>query len=64
MALQSPVGQDLLIHEVSHTTTQGLLWTSFQLVAETSTWQHNNNKRQAFMPPLGLEPTISAGERP
>ena len=38
-----PVGQDLLIHEVSrsHKTTSsqsvGLLWTSDQLVAETST---------------------------
>ena len=40
-----PVGQDLPIHEVSrsHTTTQqsvGLLQTSDQLVAETSTQQH------------------------
>ena len=40
------MGQGLLIHEVSwsHTTTHqsvGLLWTSDQLVAETSTWQHS-----------------------
>ena len=40
------MGQGLLIHEVSrsHSTTHphsvGLLWTSDQLVAETSTWQH------------------------
>jgi hypothetical protein len=39
---QPPVGQSLLIHEVSrsHTTTHqsvGLLWKSEQLVAETST---------------------------
>jgi hypothetical protein len=39
-----PVGQGLLIHEVSrsHTTTHqiGLLWTSDKLVAETSSWRH------------------------
>ena len=40
-----PVGQKLLIHEVSrsHSDTPqsiGLLWTSDQLVAETSTCQH------------------------
>jgi hypothetical protein len=40
-----PVGQGLLIHKVSRpqTTTHqsvGLLWTSDQLVAETSTSQH------------------------
>ena len=45
MELQPPVVQCLLIHEVSrsHTTSQqsaGLLWTSDQPVAETSTWQH------------------------
>ena len=42
----------------------GLLWTSDQLVAKTSTWQHNTHNRQMYMPPLGFEPTISAGERP
>jgi hypothetical protein len=39
----SPVaGFSLLVFEVpwSHTTTVGLLWTSDQSVAETSTWQH------------------------
>ena len=44
LARQPPVGQGLLIHEVSrsHITTHsvGLLLTSDQLVAETSTWQH------------------------
>ena len=37
-----PVGQGLLIHEVSrsHTTTVGLLWKSDQPFAETSTWQN------------------------
>jgi hypothetical protein len=45
-SLPPPVGQRLLIHEVSrsHTTTyhsrEDFLWTSDQLVAETSTWQH------------------------
>ena len=44
-ARQHPVCQGLLIHEVprSHNDTPqsvGLLWTSDQFVAETSTWQH------------------------
>ena len=25
---------------------------------------HNTHNRQTFMPPVGFEPTISAGERP
>ena len=25
---------------------------------------HNTHNRQTFMPPMGFEPTISAGERP
>jgi hypothetical protein len=41
----------------------GLLWTSDQLVAETSTWQHTIH-RQTSMPSVGFEPTIAAGERP
>ena len=42
-----------------------LLWTSDQPVAETSTWQHTTlHNRQTSMPPVGFEPTISAGERP
>ena len=45
MVQQRPVGQGLLIVEDSwsHSDTPhsvGLLWTSDQLVAETSTWQH------------------------
>jgi hypothetical protein len=39
----------------------GLLWTSDQLVAETSTWQHT---QQTPMPLVVFEPTIAAGERP
>jgi len=38
----------------------GLLWTGDQPVAETSTWQHTTLTTD---PPLGFEPTISAGER-
>ena len=42
----------------------GLLWTSDQLVAETSTWQHKTlTTDNTSMPPVGFEPTISAGER-
>jgi len=57
LARQPPVGLGLPIHEVSrsHTTTRqsvGFLWTSDQLIAETSTWQHTTLK------------TISARERP
>ena len=42
-----PVGHGFLIHEVSRSHTQndapqsvGFLWTSDQLVAQASTWQH------------------------
>ena len=40
-------------------TTVGLLWMNDRLVAETSTWQHNNQNRQTSMPKVGFEPTIS-----
>ena len=43
----------------------GLLWTSDQLVAETSTGTtHNIHNRQTSMTTVGFKPTISAGERP
>ena len=43
----------------------GLLWTSDQLIAETSTWQHTTlNNRQISVLPVGFEPMISAGEQP
>ena len=42
----------------------GLLWTSDQPDAETSTWQNTTHNRQKSMPPAGFEPTISAGEQP
>jgi len=59
-------GHGLLIVEYSWSRSDtphslGLLWTSDQLVAETSTWQHN---RQTGMPQAGFEPTIPASERP
>jgi hypothetical protein len=38
----------------------GLLWTSDELVAETSTRQHT---QQTAMPPAGFETTIAEGER-
>jgi len=36
---------------------------SDQLVAETSTLQHTTLTTDTSMPPVGFEPTISAGER-
>ena len=54
--------------EITHNDASqsvGLLWTSDQLVAETSTWQHTTLATDnTSMPPVGFEPTISAGERP
>ena len=50
------------LNDASHLA--GLLWTSDELVAETTTWQHNTHSRQTSLPPLGFEPTISAGDRP
>jgi hypothetical protein len=53
--------------EITHSDTPqsvGLLWTSDQPVAETSTCQtHNTHNRQTSMPPVGFEPAIPAGER-
>jgi hypothetical protein len=43
----------------------GLLWTSDQLIAETSTWQHTTlNRHPCPSTPVGFEPTISAGRPP
>ena len=43
----------------------GLLWTSDQLVAETSTWQHTQHSQHTNVhAPVGFEPTVSVGERP
>ena len=47
MALRPNAGQDLLIQEVSvsqrHTSFGRFLWTSDQLLAETSNWQHTQH---------------------
>jgi hypothetical protein len=43
----------------------GLLWTSDQLVAETSTWQHATLTTDKLLcPPVEFEHTIWASERP
>jgi hypothetical protein len=42
----------------------GLIWTSNQLVAEISIYQHTTFTTEKHMPQMGFEPTISAGERP
>jgi hypothetical protein len=43
----------------------GLLWTSDQPDAETSTWQHKHTQEtNIHAPPVGFEPTIPASARP
>ena len=71
LARQAPVGQRLLIHEVSrsHTTTNHSRQDSSGRVISSSQRPlylraHNTHSRQTSMPPVGFEPTISAGERP
>ena len=70
MALRPNAGHSLLILEVSrsHTTTHhsrqdssGRVISSSQRLLPDNTNTHN---RHTSMPPLGFEPTISAGERP
>jgi hypothetical protein len=66
------MGQGFLIveasrsHSVTHTITHsvGLLWTSDQPVAQTSTWQHPNSQQRDIHASARLEPTIPASERP
>jgi hypothetical protein len=41
----------------------GLLWTSYQLVAETSTWQHTTLIRDKEWP-VGFEPTMPPSKWP
>ena len=55
--------------EITHSDTPqsaGLLWTSDQPVAETSTrTTHNTHNRQtAMLHPVRFEPTVPASERP
>ena len=61
----SPVtGFSLLVFEVSwsHTTTPLDEWSIRRRDLYLTT--HNTHNRQTSMPPVGFEPTISAGERP
>ena len=63
--LQPPRFRASLITHKEAPQSVGLLWTSDQSVADTSTrTTHNTHNRQTSMPPVGFEPTISAGERP
>jgi len=64
------VAQGLLIHEVSRSHTQRRTTVSRTLLDEWSARRrdlylttHNIHNRQTSMPPVGLERTISAGER-
>ena len=68
---QPPVGQGLLIPEVSRSHTQ---WHTTVGRTPLDKWSarcrdlylttHNTHNRQTSMSPVGFEPTISAGERP
>jgi len=67
-AQQPPVGQGLLIHEVSRPqrrTTVGRIpldeWWARRRDCLTT---HNTYNRQIYVPPVGFELKISAGERP
>ena len=61
-----PVGQGLLIHEVSrsHTTTHHTWQDSLGrgIGSSQTTLPDNTHNRQTFMSPVGFEPTTSAGE--
>jgi hypothetical protein len=62
LALQSSVGYGLLVPQgfvITHNDAPQsvrLLWTSDQLVTETSIWQHTQHKTS--MPPVGFQRTI------
>jgi hypothetical protein len=71
MVQQPPVGQGLLIIEASrsHSDTLhsvGLLWTSDQPGAETSTWQHTTLTRDIHDPQddSNPQPQETSGRRP
>ena len=67
----SQPGSGLYTHRVrsfliTHNDTPysvGLLWTHDQSVAETDNTQHSR-QTNVYAPPVGFEPTVSAGERP
>jgi hypothetical protein len=69
MAQKPPLGQGLSIVKASqsHSDTPlsvGLLWTSDQPEAKTSTWQHTTHNRQISMSTERYEPAIPASVRP
>jgi hypothetical protein len=70
LAQQPPVGQGLLIHEVSrsHTTTHHSRYGSSGRVISTSQIPLSDNTQHSqqttSMPSVGFETTMSAGERP
>jgi hypothetical protein len=62
---RAPFGVSVITHTIRHTV--GLLWTSDQPVAETSTYtaQHNIQTQQTNIhAPSGIEPAIPATKRP
>ena len=70
LAWQPPVGQSLLIHEVSSSHTQRRTTVGRISLEEWSVrrrdlylTKHDTHNRQTSMSPVGFEPTISAGER-
>ena len=70
LARQTPVGQGLLIHEVSrsHTTTHYSRYDSSGRVISSSQRPLPDNTQHSSQrdihAPVGFEPTISAGKRP
>jgi hypothetical protein len=69
MAQQPLLDQGLLIIKASrsHWVTLhslGLLWTSEKPDVGTATWQHTALTRDISMMPAGVEPPITASERP
>ena len=69
LAQQPPLGQGLLIHEVSRLNTQRRTTVGRTPLDEWSAGRrdlylttHNTHNRQTSMPSEGFEPTISAGE--
>jgi len=56
--------QGLLVFEPSWAHSVGLLWASDQQYVVGLTWQNSALTRQYIHASMGLEPAISAGERP
>jgi hypothetical protein len=68
MARQHPVDQALRIIDAwrlhaNSSPSLGLLWTSDQPDAETSTWQHNTDKWQTTMTSAGHELAMPTSEK-